>query len=161
MNFLGMGPMEVAVILVVALIIFGPGKLPEIGAQAGKMLRDFKNATADLTSEFQDSIDDMQATMGEMRATVTDMQRETKELANLVPDSLNLNGNQTAPMTGASTAPPALSSGAPADAQVAVADPPAGAVATNGAQPVEDAPATATAAPRAPTKADPLADFGS
>ena len=40
-----MGPMEVTVILVVALIIFGPGRLPEMGAQAGKAVRDFRKLT--------------------------------------------------------------------------------------------------------------------
>jgi len=36
---------DVAVILGVALLIFGPGKLPEIGASLGKGLRSFKKAT--------------------------------------------------------------------------------------------------------------------
>jgi Tat protein translocase TatB subunit len=53
MNFFGMGTMEVVVILVVALMIFGPGKLPEVAGQAGKMLRDFKKMTTDLSDEFE------------------------------------------------------------------------------------------------------------
>src|SRR6185503_15436579 len=52
MNFLGMGPMELMLILVLALIIFGPGKLPEIAGQVGKVVRDFRRTTADLSSEF-------------------------------------------------------------------------------------------------------------
>ncbi len=36
-------------ILVVALIIFGPAKLPEIGKAAGNSLKEFKNATKGLT----------------------------------------------------------------------------------------------------------------
>ena len=46
MNFLGMGPMELMVILVLALIIFGPGKLPEIAGQVGKVVRDFRRTTS-------------------------------------------------------------------------------------------------------------------
>lgn len=38
-------------ILVVALIIFGPSKLPEIGKAAGSTLREFKKATNDLMSD--------------------------------------------------------------------------------------------------------------
>ncbi|MEZ4497001.1 MAG: twin-arginine translocase TatA/TatE family subunit [Thermomicrobiales bacterium] len=53
MNFFGMGPMEVVVILVVALMIFGPGKLPEVAGQAGKMLRDLKKMSTDLSDEFE------------------------------------------------------------------------------------------------------------
>jgi len=51
-NFLGMGPMELMVILVLALIIFGPGKLPEIAGQVGRVVRDFRRTTAELSSEF-------------------------------------------------------------------------------------------------------------
>jgi sec-independent protein translocase protein TatB len=52
MNFLGMGPMELMVILVLALVIFGPGKLPEIAGQVGRTVRDFRRMTGDLSSEF-------------------------------------------------------------------------------------------------------------
>jgi sec-independent protein translocase protein TatB len=52
MNFLGMGPMELMVILVMALVIFGPGKLPEIAGQVGRVVRDFRRMTGDLSSEF-------------------------------------------------------------------------------------------------------------
>ena len=38
-------PMHLLVILVIALIIFGPAKLPEMGSAIGKAIRDFKKAT--------------------------------------------------------------------------------------------------------------------
>ncbi|MFC3884645.1 twin-arginine translocase TatA/TatE family subunit [Bacillus songklensis] len=40
---LGFG--EVAIILFVALLLFGPKKLPELGKAAGKTLKEFKDAT--------------------------------------------------------------------------------------------------------------------
>jgi sec-independent protein translocase protein TatA len=40
----GIGVPELVVILVIALVIFGPGKLPEIGSALGKGIRDFKKA---------------------------------------------------------------------------------------------------------------------
>ena len=40
----GIGFPELLVILVVCLVIFGPGKLPEIGAALGKGIRDFQRA---------------------------------------------------------------------------------------------------------------------
>ena len=52
MNFLGLGPMELMVILVLALIVFGPGKLPEIAGQVWRVVRDFRRMTGDLSSEF-------------------------------------------------------------------------------------------------------------
>jgi len=40
----GLGAPELIVILVVALLIFGPGKLPEIGSALGKGIKDFRKA---------------------------------------------------------------------------------------------------------------------
>jgi sec-independent protein translocase protein TatA len=37
-------PMHLLIILVIVLIIFGPGKLPELGAGLGKSIRGFKKA---------------------------------------------------------------------------------------------------------------------
>lgn len=40
-------PMHLLLILVIALIVFGPGKLPELGGSLGKAIRDFKKAIAE------------------------------------------------------------------------------------------------------------------
>lgn len=45
-------------ILVIALIIFGPNKLPEIGRAVGKSMREFKNATSGLTDDIKKEIRD-------------------------------------------------------------------------------------------------------
>jgi sec-independent protein translocase protein TatA len=45
--FGGLGMPELLVILVIILIIFGAGKLPQIGEGMGKAIRNFKNATSD------------------------------------------------------------------------------------------------------------------
>ncbi|MBE3599250.1 MAG: twin-arginine translocase TatA/TatE family subunit [Limnochordaceae bacterium] len=41
------GPAELLVILLLALIIFGPGKLPEVGRALGKTINEFKRATSE------------------------------------------------------------------------------------------------------------------
>ncbi|HHW07132.1 MAG TPA: twin-arginine translocase TatA/TatE family subunit [Clostridia bacterium] len=43
------GPWELILILAIALIIFGPGKLPEVGKALGRGLREFKSAAKDIT----------------------------------------------------------------------------------------------------------------
>jgi TatA/E family protein of Tat protein translocase len=42
------GPLELVVILVIALLILGPGKLPDVGAALGKSLREFRKASSDI-----------------------------------------------------------------------------------------------------------------
>lgn len=50
---LGMG--SLILIVFVALLIFGPKKLPELGKAAGNTLREFKNATKGLADDEEDS----------------------------------------------------------------------------------------------------------
>ncbi|CAN7579498.1 MULTISPECIES: twin-arginine translocase TatA/TatE family subunit [Bacillaceae] len=45
------GPGSLVLIAVVALLIFGPKKLPELGKAAGNTLREFKNATKGLADD--------------------------------------------------------------------------------------------------------------
>lgn len=51
----GLGAPELILILVLALIIFGPGKLPEVGRALGKGIREFKNATSSVTEEIKEA----------------------------------------------------------------------------------------------------------
>ncbi|SHG75159.1 twin-arginine translocase TatA/TatE family subunit [Virgibacillus chiguensis] len=49
--FSSIGIPGLILILVIALIIFGPSKLPELGKAAGSTLKEFKNATNDLMGD--------------------------------------------------------------------------------------------------------------
>lgn len=52
---LGLGPMELAIILVIVLVIFGAKRVPEIGASFGKGIRDFKRALSDTENQIRQS----------------------------------------------------------------------------------------------------------
>jgi sec-independent protein translocase protein TatA len=54
----GIGLPELIVILVVALIIFGPKKLPELGKNLGKGLKSFKQGLDSATEEFKAEVED-------------------------------------------------------------------------------------------------------
>jgi TatA/E family protein of Tat protein translocase len=77
MNILGMGPMEVLLIVVLALIVFGPAKLPEIMGQIGKAINDFRKATSELSDEFnrtiQAEIQEGRSVFDETKAAVSDV----------------------------------------------------------------------------------------
>ena len=53
MNIFGIGLPEMALITMVALLVFGPKKLPEIGRSVAKTLRSFQDASKEFENEFK------------------------------------------------------------------------------------------------------------
>ncbi|MFL5678384.1 MAG: twin-arginine translocase TatA/TatE family subunit [Chloroflexota bacterium] len=45
----GIGPGELVLVLLIALVVIGPGRLPDVGAALGKSIREFRKASSDLT----------------------------------------------------------------------------------------------------------------
>ncbi len=66
MEFFGMGVMEILVILVVGLIVFGPGRLPQVARNLGRGVASLRKVTKDLTEE--------------MSIEFQELEREGKEL---------------------------------------------------------------------------------
>ncbi len=53
----GLQPIHLILILIIALVVFGPARLPELGRSLGKSITEFKNATRDLSDPLQQAID--------------------------------------------------------------------------------------------------------
>jgi sec-independent protein translocase protein TatA len=49
MPFPNIGPGELILILIIALVVLGPGKLPDVAASLGKSVREFRKAATDVT----------------------------------------------------------------------------------------------------------------
>jgi sec-independent protein translocase protein TatA len=49
------GPLEILVIFIVALVVFGPSKLPQIGRQVGRGVREFRKFQAGLRDDIEDA----------------------------------------------------------------------------------------------------------
>jgi TatA/E family protein of Tat protein translocase len=79
MEFLGIGPMELLLILVIALLIFGPDRLPEIGAGLGKAIREFREMSQGITDEINQE-------MKGASAPIRELQEDVKELVDLSPN---------------------------------------------------------------------------
>lgn len=46
-----LGPVELILILIIALVIFGPSKLPQIGRSLGESIKEFKKGTSEIRKE--------------------------------------------------------------------------------------------------------------
>ena len=87
MNIFGVGLPEVTVILILALLIFGPKKLPELGKQLGKTLKSLKKAS----NEFQNEIDQVMNEEDKEKSPKSTESNQTKEISQEKPDSENKN----------------------------------------------------------------------
>jgi sec-independent protein translocase protein TatA len=79
MNIFGIGLPEMAVIFTIALLVFGPKKLPEIGRSVGKALRGFQDASRDFESEFNREAKQLEETVA------ISSKPETEKLAPATP----------------------------------------------------------------------------
>lgn len=70
MNIFGIGLPEMILIMLVALLIFGPKKLPEIGRSMGKAIRGFQDASREFESEFKREADRLEQTTETAKASI-------------------------------------------------------------------------------------------
>ncbi|MFM2430168.1 MAG: hypothetical protein RLZZ511_1381 [Cyanobacteriota bacterium] len=72
MNIFGIGLPEMALIFVLALLVFGPKKLPEIGKTLGKTVRGFQDASKEFEQEFKKAAETIEEAVKEppMQATL-------------------------------------------------------------------------------------------
>jgi sec-independent protein translocase protein TatA len=91
MNIFGIGLPEMILIMLVALLIFGPKKLPEIGRSMGKAIKGFQDASREFESEFKREADRLEQTVSapsdlptnttaEVKTTPTPSSEELKEV---------------------------------------------------------------------------------
>jgi sec-independent protein translocase protein TatA len=62
------GPMELIIVLVIALIVLGPKKLPEVGRSVGKGMREFKDSLNGINDDDDDDDEDERASIRQKTA---------------------------------------------------------------------------------------------
>ncbi len=144
---------ELAIVLIIALVVFGPKRLPEMGQKLGQALREFRSATSEIRSqigadEIADSVKDIKSTF----SLTGDSPRSAAEVA---PDA-------PAEAVPAAAEPAGGVAAAAAEAPAAVTAAPAGeAPATKTAvaeTPATETPTTETPATETPATETPVAE---
>lgn len=161
MSFFGMGAWEMMIILVAALVIFGPGKLPEVAGQAGRAVRDFRRMTSELSGEFEKTIADVTDTKGSLGNELKGMANQVNSVTKSVQKDLNKAtgtgaGKTTAKSTAAkaTTASPSKTTTTTAS-RTTTSTTSAAKSSSTAAKPAAAAPVV----PKTASKADPLADL--
>lgn len=69
---MNLGPAEILVILVIALLVFGPQRLPEIGRQVGSALREVRKVQSSVRSEISSALKEPAPALPPKRVTAVD-----------------------------------------------------------------------------------------
>lgn len=115
MNFFGVGPAEMVLIVVAALIFVGPQRLPKLAADIARTIREIRQYTGSFAAEFNEVIKDIEkdteADRGEWKEISTGLGETVKGLDASIQGTATppnaLTPPQTAPGANGSTATPA------------------------------------------------------
>jgi sec-independent protein translocase protein TatA len=82
--FGSIGPAELVLIFVIALLVFGPKKLPEIGRSVGKALREFKKTSEEIKGRIEEEIEasEIKDIRKDIQAGVDGIKSEVKSFTN-------------------------------------------------------------------------------
>src|SRR5262245_30401110 len=117
-----MGPFgfwELIFLFFIALVIFGPKKLPDLGKSLGKGLREFKKASDELKSNWEQHIREADTPVNDLKQTFADVQRDVESATQIEehsaehhpPDAIEHHAapaaaeHESAPAATATTAP--------------------------------------------------------
>lgn len=100
----GLGIPEIGVILIIALIIFGPKRLPEIGEALGRGLRELKQSADDIKKDVESTVgfSDIKKDIEAMGTDINDFQKDIRSTVSLdkesqkeIKEALNIEGVTT------------------------------------------------------------------
>ena len=94
MDFMGMGPFEILLALLIGFLFLGPEKLPGIAAKAGEMYRKFTKATSNLAKSLTEEISAEAKATSDLTKSVTDVTKEITGEVKAASDLTNSLGQE-------------------------------------------------------------------
>lgn len=148
----GIGYQEMFIVLVVAMVIFGPSRLPELAGQVGRWVRDFRRMSSDLTGEFEKTFAEVDEVKKSFKRELTAIQEEVEGVGKSARGDLKK--TTAKPASVAKKPTPALNAGKAAGAAKATN----GAAAKGALLASRNGGAAKNGVATLATKADPLVD---
>ena len=123
--YLSMGPLgtqEIVVIFILALLLFGPKKLPELGRTVAKAMKEFRKAQSELKSTFDREMQNLEREVNMKELTATSFQSDSYNYDYSSYDSSYYDGSyESATTTSTTGASATLGAGAAAPLQIEAA----------------------------------------
>ncbi len=144
---MSIGPAEIVIVLILALLVFGPKRLPQMGKSLGKGVREFRKAADTAKQEF--GLGEVTDQINQVKSTFTEPIKDVSVTFSDLKSSVDVKSAIEAPLAAKS----ATTAGA-ALAAASVPEAPADAAAAPPASAVDEGPET-PAAPEAPSAPEP------
>ena len=159
----GIGYQEMFIVLVVALVIFGPSRLPELAGQVGRWVRDFRRMSSDLTGEFEKTFAEVDEVKKSFTREMQSIQNEVEGVGKSARGDLKKSGTKSIAAGKKAAGAKAATAAAAGSDPTRASSPSKTAAATksvgsNGAKTKTGSAAALTATAPMATKDDPLAD---
>ena len=92
MNFFGVGPLELALVIIVAVIFIGPDRIPEVAVQIAKAVKFLRGYATSATSQMRTELDELtreyEGVRRELQEFRKDIQKDVSSMANQVNKTL-------------------------------------------------------------------------
>lgn len=89
MNFFGVGLPEIILIMVLALIVVGPQRLPELAAQLARLVRQARRYAGQVTSQLKGELGDVTQDYEDLRQELRQLRQELTQQAKPLQDELD------------------------------------------------------------------------
>lgn len=99
----GVGYQEMLLIGLAALLLFGPGKMPEMMSQAGKWYKQFRDVTSELSGEFNKTVAEAKGELDAMGVDLGPMQKQVNSITRSVQKDLGGTAGKKTTTTGKKT----------------------------------------------------------
>jgi len=110
MNFLGVGPMELALVAVIAVIVLGPERIPEVAVQVARVVRSLRGFATDATSGLRKELDELTQEYDDLHKEFRDLRDSLNKDATSITEDLTRSVDESI-VEASGDAPPVRKSG--------------------------------------------------